>query len=449
MSILIKGLSSVLDLSSRAIITKYGSVEEFGSFTLYISIIEMLFFVFYSGMTKFNIYYGAQNVNLIPFKKKYYLYYAVPLVMLLFGVCYYLFGMIGLMLGALTTLYITYMDISSWLLANKLYFASQFGEYFLGRVFFFAILLLLVVENCQINVIYLLSIQIIQYIVVFAFLGLVCYKVLPTIKKTLIEAEVGLTKLIDYQQSDFFHGIISYIPIIIQYAALGAYDTGVLAVYMTFNRVITFLSGPTAKVFLPRFSEYFNMGNIKSIINDYNIIIKLQFSYLLIISVFCIFNLDFLLSYFGDFKRHISLLRSLCLISILFTSLGPLNGFLQMISCEKEEKRIKLSSLLTFIMVILLFHKNSEFIFWGIIGQLFVEMSLLLFTTIRTIHRLPFDIAIYIWFIVELFLLLIESIVFEKYIDSYIFIIVIELISAVIIQVYILKDDVLKYLKKS
>lgn len=447
-SIIIKGLSSVLDLSSRAIITKYCSLEEFGSFTLYISVVEMLFFVFYSGITKLNIYYGAQNVNLMSFKKEYYCYYAIPLMILLSGGFYYIFGWIGFTLGLLAMLYITYMDISSWLLANKYYFASQFGEYFLGRMCFFTLLLFIIASDYSLDVTNLLYIQVIQYIVVFVFLGLFCIKSLPLIRDKLVDSEVSIIKLIDFQQSDFFHGIISYIPIIIQYAALGAYDAGLLAVYMTFSRVITFLSGPTAKVFLPRFSEYYSLGNIKSIINDYNIIVKLQFTYLLIIATFCVFNIDFILGYFGDFTGHIPLLRCLCLVAILCTSFGPLNGLLQMIGCEKEEKRIKLSSLLAFIIIILLYHKHEEFIFWGIIGQLIVEISLLIYLTVMNLRRLPFDIKVYLCFIIGLVILLTESICLNKCFQSQAILMVVELISILIVTIYSFKDIIIRYLVK-
>lgn len=393
LAIILKGLASVLDIGIKGIISKFAGVTIFGEYSFYINIIEMIFFCCFSGMMKFNVYYGAQNINICNFKKEYYIKYALPLTACIMICLCYCYGFIGVVLFFISICFLFYMDMSSWLLSKKYYFISQFGEYFIGRAVLFIGIGIILLSKITLNTKILINLYLLQSVLVVSFFAVMTKYVFKY--KLERDAKINNLKLINFQLSDIFQSLITYTPMFVQYFALGAYNAGVLSIYLTFNKVITFISGPTSKVFLPRFSQSFADRDIKTICNEYSKIVALQSIYLSFSAVFCIFNLDLILNYFNISYEYIYIIKITCAVSIACTSLGPLGGLLQMIGAENKERTIKLISLMIFIIVVLIYRNNNNFIFYGLFSQILFETILKLICVIKCLGKLPFNIKQY------------------------------------------------------
>lgn len=403
---------------------------------------EILYFSFFSGMTKLNIYYGAQKIDIIEFKKRYIIRFVLPIVLVTTIFLYNSYSVNGILSSIILIGFITYMDMSSWLLSQKMYFVSQIGEYFIGRIFIFVSIIFLLFNKIDIDITKLLIVYLMQALIIVSFFSYILYKNFNISIKVIPKGVVDIKKLINFQESDFFLGIISYMPVLIQYFSLEAFNTGILAIYLTFNKVITFVSGPTAKVFLPRFSQYYMKGRIEDICRDFEQITKIQYIYLSLVSIICLYNLSYILSQIGEFSIFINPLLLLIVLCIISTSLGPMGGLLQMIGCDGVEKKIKFISLLSFVIVLYITYGNQFFIFYGLMTQISIETLSYLIIIIIKIGKYPVVLSHYFQFILIMFLLFIEHNILKYFEINPNITIIIEALTILIIYIKKYKKDI-------
>ena len=392
-------------------------------------------------MTKLNIYYGAQKIDIIEFKKRYIIRFVLPIVLVTTIFLYNSYIVNGILSSIILIGFITYMDMSSWLLSQKMYFVSQIGEYFIGRIFIFVSIIFLLFNKIDIDITKLLIVYLMQALIIVSFFSYILYKNFNISIKVIPKGVVDIKKLINFQESDFFLGIISYMPVLIQYFSLEAFNTGILAIYLTFNKVITFVSGPTAKVFLPRFSQYYMKGRIEDICRDFEQITKIQYIYLSLVSIICLYNLSYILSQIGEFSIFINPLLLLIVLCIISTSLGPMGGLLQMIGCDGVEKKIKFISLLSFVIVLYITYGNQFFIFYGLMTQISIETLSYLIIIIIKIGKYPVVLSHYFQFILIMFLLFIEHNILKYFEINPNITIIIEALTILIIYIKKYKKD--------
>ena len=393
-------------------------------------------------MTKLNIYYGAQKIDIIEFKKRYIIRFVLPIVLVTTIFLYNSYSVNGILSSIILIGFITYMDMSSWLLSQKMYFVSQIGEYFIGRIFIFVSIIFLLFNKIDIDITKLLIVYLMQALIIVSFFSYILYKNFNISIKVIPKGVVDIKKLINFQESDFFLGIISYMPVLIQYFSLEAFNTGILAIYLTFNKVITFVSGPTAKVFLPRFSQYYMKGRIEDICRDFEQITKIQYIYLSLVSIICLYNLSYILSQIGEFSIFINPLLLLIVLCIISTSLGPMGGLLQMIGCDGVEKKIKFISLLSFVIVLYITYGNQFFIFYGLMTQISIETLSYLIIIIIKIGKYPVVLSHYFQFILIMFLLFIEHNILKYFEINPNITIIIEALTILIIYIKKYKKDI-------
>ena len=75
-----------------------------------------------------------------------------------------------------------------------------------------------------------------------------------------ISENVSLKKWGSYQRADIIQSMIAQMPVLVQYVFSGAFEAGVVSVVLTVKKMINFISGPSAKVFLPEFSRLYRNG---------------------------------------------------------------------------------------------------------------------------------------------------------------------------------------------
>ena len=135
LSVILKGAGAVLEVLLQVLITRKLGVDGYGTFSTWINSADLIFWIFFSALTKCNTYYlSADRVSIRKFRKKYYLRYVAPfLVAASVGAVFLGKGEYGFVF-LITGLELLAMDQSSTLLAQRHQMVSLVGEYVLGRL---------------------------------------------------------------------------------------------------------------------------------------------------------------------------------------------------------------------------------------------------------------------------------------------------------------------------
>ena len=70
--------------------------------------------------------------------------------------------------------------------------------------------------------------------------------------------------------------MIGQMPVLLQFFFSGAFEAGVVSVVLTVKKLINFISGPSAKVFLPEFSRLYQSGRQNEIRACFASIMRIQ-----------------------------------------------------------------------------------------------------------------------------------------------------------------------------
>ena len=266
-SVVLKGLLQI-------VITAHLGVSGYGTYSAWINFADLLFWVFFSGIVKCNTFYlSGRETTIRSFKKRYLLGYALP-VLTAGAVIGALFGRNAMLAAVpvITLLELLVMDRSSTLITRGRSSVSLIGEYVLGR-------LTLVLGTAALGwagvlgLPALLGLYVLQYLIVIAFFLL---KQGRGRVYEDISAEVSLQKWGAYQRSDLMHAMIEQMPVVMQYFFSGAFEAGVVSVVLLVKKLINFISGPTAKIFLPEFSRLYHAGEHDRIRGVYGSIMRIQ-----------------------------------------------------------------------------------------------------------------------------------------------------------------------------
>ena len=106
-----------------------------------------------------------------------------------------------------------------------------------------------------------------------------------TYKQYMQEKAIDINKLWQFQQSDIATGLINQSPVILQYIFVNTYETGFIGIVLLIKKIVNFITGPTAKVFLPQFSKLYKQKKIDEICDFFKIIIQLQMLFISVIAV--------------------------------------------------------------------------------------------------------------------------------------------------------------------
>jgi len=400
-SVILKGIGAVLEILLQILITGQIGVDGYGTYSAWINGADLLFWVFFSGLVKCNTFYlSDQYSSLRSFRKKYYLRYALPVLGVLMLTAAGVTGN-GLIcfVFVITALELTALDRSSILLARGKSNVSLIGEYVLGRVTL--VLGVLVLGRFGwLRLESLLCLYVFQYLLVIGFFLLRQGKQEGPCPD--LSGEVSLKKWGAFQQADLMHAMIEQMPVVLQYFFSGAFEAGVVSIVLLVKKLINFISGPTAKIFLPEFSRLYHAGKREEIRDCYSSIMRIQ---MLIVGPLAVVLLAFprvILRILASELVEYDWLFMICsVVFLLAATLGPCGGILQMTGNEKNDNRCRLMALGVMGAVMLLTIRDSYFVLYGLCVQVALEAAAKYRCVCRWMGRAPVALFTYLkWWLV-------------------------------------------------
>ncbi len=394
LSVMLKGLGAVLEILLQILITGKLGVSGYGTYSAWINGADLIFWVAFSGLVKCNTFYlsGGQT-TIQSFKTNYFLRYALPVLGLAV--------VLGVTLGGdamlafvpvITLLELLVMDRSSTLITRGRSITSLVGEYVLGR-------LLLVVGVVVLGWLdrlshgALLCLYVAQYAAVIGFFLLRQGRGRSYLD---ISGDVSLKKWSAYQRSDLMHSMIEQMPVVMQYFFSGAFEAGVVSVVLLVKKLINFISGPTAKIFLPEFSRLYKAGDQERIRAVYGSIMRIQ---MLVVGPLAVVLLGFprvILDILAEeLVAYDWLFMGCSVIFLLVATLGPCGGILQMTGNEKTDNRIRACALVLMGAVMLLTVKDAYFVLYGLCVQVAAEAAVKYIYICRWMKRAPTGLLTY------------------------------------------------------
>lgn len=370
LSILIKGIAAVIELATQLFISNYMGVSSFGTYTFFVSIIECGYFLLFSGSIKVNTFYlSTPTVIINRFRRKYNLFFVIPLVLIIFAISLIVKNFFIAASSIIVFIYYSALDSSSVFFARGKQVQALLGEYLIGRI----MMLISVIVCYKLNwlsTFVLLCLFGVQYLTIYIWFKF--FKV--SHPKHTDDVRVNLHKLYEYQQSDIASSLITYTPTLLQYFASGAFATGFIGVVSVVRKFVYFISGPTAKVFLPEFSKLYKQNKVDLLQKTYLMIVKVQMVFIGVIGVAVIGYPKLLLSIFNSKLvpyDSLFLLTGICLLFI--ASLGPVVGILQMTGNEKIATVNQWVSIIVMIISWLVLHNLTYFVVYGLCIQAVIE----------------------------------------------------------------------------
>ena len=372
-SIVLKGMGAILEILLQILITGELGVSGYGMYSAWINAADLIFWVGFSGLVKCNTFYLAEkNTCIRIFKCKYYTRYAIPILVIIgFFACAFKGNVSLCIVPLIAGMELLVMDNSSSLIARGNAVTSLIGEYVLGRLLL-VLGVLILRQGTDWNVYALFVLYIVQYMIVLLFFG---YR---TRKKHNVYADISQTvsrkKWAAYQQSDLMHAMIEQMPVVLQYLFSGAFEAGVVSIVLLVKKLINFISGPTAKVFLPEFSRLYHAGENEKIRDCYASIMKIEMLAVGPLAVVLLGYPTVVLKILADELVGYKSLFMICAVIFLLTAtMGPCGGILQMTGNEKMDNRCREGALVGMLIIMFLTHKDSYFVLYGLCGEVALE----------------------------------------------------------------------------
>lgn len=375
-SVILKGIGAILEVLFQVLVTRKLGVDGYGTYSTWINAADLIFWVGFSALTKCNTFYlSVPGSSMKSFKKKYYGRYVVPVLIILSAAVIVGGKTPYCLIFVITALELAAMDQSSTLLAQNQQMISLVGEYVLGRA-----ILLLGFEALNVMGGLTPHALVVLYGIQFFVIVLVFYafriKKKAYVNRTDISDTVSIGKWGSYQRADIIQSLIGQVPVILQYFSSGAFEAGVVSVVLTVKKLINFISGPTAKVFLPEFSRLYREGEKEKIRDCYASIMRIQMIFAGPLSVVLISYPGVILKILDKKLLQYSFLFVLCSAVFIFAAtLGPCSGVLQMTGNEKWDNQFREIAMAVMLGVMFLYRKDNLFVLYGLCAQALLEES--------------------------------------------------------------------------
>ena len=370
LSVGIKALAAILEIIIQILIANYAGVSGYGDYTFYVSMIECIYFCVFSGSIKINTFYlSIPALKISQFKKHYLIKFVLPIacvLLLIFGIKK---NQYGLLVTIILLVYYAAYDQSSIFFSRGYQLPALIGEYVVGRIVML-VGLVVFLKMKWMNGVWLLILYGIQFVAMVLWFGLF-HRMLP---KGRDEINVSITKLLEYQKSDIANALISYSPAILQYIFGGAFSAGFTGIVSLVKKFINFISGPTAKVFLPEFSRLYREGNRAQMQKSYLMIVRIQMLFGGTIGAALIGFPYLILNLFSPELQSYTMtftLASVCLLMV--AGIGPAGGLLQMTDNERICNMDQWISIGVMATVCVFMRNNPLFAVYGLCAQSVVE----------------------------------------------------------------------------
>lgn len=396
LSIGIKGISAIIEIAIQMLITNGAGVSEYGEYTFFVSLIEGAYFVLFSGSVKLNTFYlSTPSASLTKFKRKYTLYFVTPIIAMVIVVFAIMKNPYGVLSGIILYIYYFAFDTSSVFFSRGKQLPALLGEYLFGRIVLLIGMLAVIKLNKATGII-LLVLYGLQFVTMLLWFA--PYK--QTLNSGSEDVSVPLKKLVEYQMSDMANSLISYSPTILQYVIGGAFTAGFTGIISIVKRFINFISGPTAKVFLPEFSRLYKNGQKEKLEQSYLMIVRIQMVFIGTIGCVLIGFPHFILKMFSpDLIQYSSVFTGAACSLLLVAGIGPVTGMLQMTGSERVCNRNQWVSIGGMVLVWILLRKEPLFAVYGLCVQAVIEGGMKYYAVCKWFGRniVPIKNYILLW----------------------------------------------------
>lgn len=392
-SIVLKGIGAVLEVLLQILITRKLGVAEYGLYSTWINAADLIFWIFFSGLVKCNTFYiSDKNTSIKKFRWKYYLRYVFPVIVLTSVISIIFGGRFYILVSCITVLELLVMDNSSEMIACGQATNAIIGEYVLGRLFLLIGAAVLMYTG-HLNFYALIVLYLVQYICILFFFAV------RKRKEDLydVSEQISIKKWGIYQKADILQAMIGQMPIVLQYFFGGAFEAGVVSIVMLVKKLVNFISGPTAKIFLPEFSKFYHEGKKEKIRNSFESIMRMQMLFVSPMAVVLIGFPDVVLSILAKELLVYKNLFVLCsVVFLVAATLGPCGGLMQMTDNEKKDNDYREIAMVIMLLVMVLFSKDSLFVLYGLCIQTMVEAGGKYFFVCRWMEQAPVTMKQYI-----------------------------------------------------
>lgn len=407
LSIVIKGVSAVIEIAIQMLITNHIGVTEYGNYTFFVSLIEGAYFLLFSGSIKLNTFYlSTPSSSLTDFKKKFNLCYVLPLAAVMAIACGLMHNPLGVAASLILLLFYFAYDTSSVFFSRGQQLPALLGEYLFGRIVLL-IGVIAVIRLDRTTSLTLLILYGLQFLVILLWFA--PYK--SRLKPGTEEIRVPMRKLVEYQVSDVATSLISYSPTILQYIVGGAFTAGFTGIVALVKKFINFISGPTAKVFLPEFSRLYKSGEREKLEQSYLMIVRIQMIFIGTIGTVLICFPRLLLHLFSpELEQYAGIFTGTSICLLIICGIGPVTGMLQMTGNERICNRNQWISIGLMILTCALLRKEPLFAVYGLCVQALSEGGLKYYSVYRWFGKnvVPIKNYLLLWLPVGVLRLLVD-----------------------------------------
>lgn len=377
-SVFLKLFGAVLEILLQITITREIGVSGYGTYTTWINAADLIFWCLFSGIVKCNTFYMSGGKTMLrKFKCNYYLRYVFPV---LAGICLVakLQGKNMMLVAAgIVLAELLVMDQSSRLLAEGDYVRSLVGEYVLGRFFLLAAILLFR-KSAQFGFRGIVFLYLMQYMLVLIFFLAKEMRIRKGQDTGKVRkdgsAEVSIRKLGQYQRGDIMQAMVGQVPVILQYFVTGAFEAGVVSIVIMIRKLTNFVSGPTAKIFLPEFSRLYHAGDKEGIRDCFSSIMRIQMLFVGPLAVVLLGYPAVILKVLAEeLLPQTSLFAGCSAVFLLAATLGPCGGLMQMTGNERADNHCRELAILMMFILFFVMRRNPFFALYGLGIQVLTE----------------------------------------------------------------------------
>lgn len=369
-SILIKGIGAVAEVVIQWLITQKLGMSGYGEYAFFINCADIIFWCLFSGIIKCNTFYlSDKSKSITEFKKRYCIFFMFPVLILGFCGCYFLGDVNYYFVIFILVTQFQVNDGSSTYMARGAYHIALVGEYVVGRI---VLLLGIMIADYfhYISIQSLLFLYVVQYVIIIVYFFLFQSKN----RGEYTETPVSIKKYMNYQQSDVIVGLIGQAPVILQYVFVGAFETGFTGIVAVVKKLVNFISGPTAKVFLPEFSKLYKKKEYEMLRYNYQLIMRIQMLFINVLGILLLGNTKMILSVFSpELLQYIGLFRIVSMVFLFAATLGPTTGLMQMTGNEAMDNKIRWGSVCIMVFIWILLRENTMFALIGMTVQVALE----------------------------------------------------------------------------
>lgn len=394
-SLILKIIGSILEILSQAMISRLWSIESYGTYSFFISVTDILYSVFLSGIIKFNNYYIPQKQDISKFKRNLYTFYALPIfcagmilrIILKNNIIFYAF------ISGFA--YFCAMDNSSSMMSYGHYVSALLGEYCIGRAFI--IVFVLAASKFGVKAMGTLYIgYFVQFIFVILYYRIAKRKIKEPAPERNIEKGAA-KKYAVFQTNDIAHTIVINTSVIVQYLFSNAYQTALVSIVLVVRKFINFITGPTSKLYQPEFSRRYKENDKAGLCEIYAQITRTQLCFMMPVFVLLISSPGILLKiYSNELVSRSALVVGTSFVFLFMISFGPLTNFLCMTGHEKIDTISNWLSVAVMYAVMALTRANELFVVFGFCAQTIFSTVFKLIVYISCMKQLTMPLKDYI-----------------------------------------------------